>query len=101
MDIILLSMIFLPLTIIPFKWREFENSDWCFNVFYLMYSLALITTSDLPQYHRITSFYIGIPMIAYIAYLFPEWQDHYPDKVIKIISFTGLTVTFIALIAIF
>lgn len=96
-----MELVFLPLLIVLFQWRNFARPEWGFTAFYLVYAVLLITNSEIPTNSRISSFYLGIPAAAYVTFIFPELYTRYPESAMRVLSVVGLSVALIALLVIF
>ncbi|SIO93331.1 hypothetical protein VSP9026_00990 [Vibrio spartinae] len=90
--------VFLPLIIVPFRWKSFDLSQWRFTAYYLLYAITLAQFYPLPVSSDLASFYLGIPAICYISFLFPNLQNYYPESAVRMISIIGLSGTFITLL---
>ncbi|MGS0681152.1 hypothetical protein ACVBIO_19190 [Shewanella sp. 0m-8] len=95
-----MELIFLPLLIVLVKYKHYARAEWLFTLFFLVYALAL-TTLTLPPNSRLGSFYIGIPSISYLFYIYPDIQTQYPTSVIRVLSTLGVCTAFIALLVFF
>ncbi|GIU13374.1 hypothetical protein [Shewanella sp. MBTL60-007] len=95
-----MALIFLPLILVLFKYREFGRSEWLFSGFFLVYGLALMG-AEVPPSSRIGGLYLGVPSISYFFYLFPEVQTQYSSSVIRSLSLLGVVIAFIALLLFF
>ncbi|GIU16850.1 MULTISPECIES: hypothetical protein [unclassified Shewanella] len=95
-----MELIFLPLLIVPFKYKQFGRSEWYFTLFFLAYAVTL-TTLTLPLNSRLGSFYIGIPSFSYFFYMYPEIQTQYSSTVLRSLSFFGVVSAFVALVVFF
>lgn len=95
------ELVFLPLTILVYKWKNYDLYDWLFTVFYVIYAFTFVMTDELPLNARIGSFYLGIPALSYCAFVFSEFQSHYSIYTIKMMSALGLSTALISLLIIF
>lgn len=94
-------VVWLPLVILAFKWKEYNKYDWCFTFLYILYAWLLVIEVDIPLSSRIGSFYLGVPALSYVAFIFPALQHALNEKVVRILSALGLTSALIALLVIF
>ncbi|EJK2100778.1 hypothetical protein ACXA2F_003477 [Vibrio cholerae] len=95
------ELVFLPLTILVYKWKNYDLYDWLFTVFYVIYAFTFVMRDELPLNARIGSFYLGIPALSYCAFVFSEFQLHYSVYTIKVMSALGLSAALISLLIIF
>lgn len=95
------ELVFLPLTILVYKWKNYDLYDWLFTVFYVIYAFTFVMTDELPLNARIGSFYLGIPALSYCAFVFSKFQSHYSIYTIKVMSALGLSTALISLLIIF
>lgn len=93
-------LIFLPLLLVLFKYREFGRFEWLFSGLFLAYGVTLIG-ADVPPNSRLGGLYLAVPSIAYFFYLFPEIQTQYPSSVIRCLSLLGVVTAVIALLLFF
>ncbi|SMS00094.1 hypothetical protein VIM7927_01335 [Vibrio mangrovi] len=90
--------VFLPLMIVLFQWKSFEIRQWQFTAYYLLYAIVLTTLYQQPISPYLGSFYLGIPAMSYISFLFPGLQSYYPESAVRMVSVAGLSITFLVLI---
>lgn len=93
-------LIFLPLLLVLFKYREFGRFEWLFSGLFLAYGLTLIG-ADVPPSSRLGGLYLAVPSISYFFYLFPEVQTQYSAPVVRSLSLLGVGSAFIALLFFF
>ncbi|SHG15586.1 hypothetical protein SAMN02745781_04105 [Vibrio gazogenes DSM 21264] len=90
--------VFLPLMIVPFRWKSFDISQWRFTVYYLLYAISFMQFYHAPLSPYLGSFYLGIPAICYVSFLFPNLQNYYPESAVRMLSIMGLSMAFAALL---
>ncbi|MBL4913410.1 hypothetical protein L2719_01805 [Shewanella schlegeliana] len=95
-----MALIFLPLLLVLFKYRDFERLEWLFTGLFLAYGVALMG-AEVPPSSRLGGLYLAVPSISYFFYLFPEIQTQYSISVIRVLSMLGVCTAFIALIVFF
>ncbi len=95
------GLVFFPLLILVFKWRTYSKYDWAFTLYYLLYALILVLAKDIPLNSRIGLFYLCVPALSYVVFMFPELQGSLSETAIKIWSALGLFSALIALLVIF
>ncbi|MCG9730482.1 hypothetical protein L1D44_11560 [Shewanella sp. Isolate13] len=93
-------LIFLPLLLVLFKYRELGRFEWLFSGLFLVYGLALMG-AQVPLSSRLGGLYLAVPSISYFFYLFPEVQTQYSMAVLRSLSFLGVVTAFVALILFF
>lgn len=96
-----MALIFIPFVSLFFVWRDLHRTEWIGTFYFLVYAIYLTFFVELPDHHRIGSFAIGVPFASYMAILFPSWQQEYPEGVLQVLGFGGITVTFISLLVLF
>ncbi len=97
----MMELVFLPLSILVFKWRTCSKYDWVFTLYYLTYSLILVVAKEIALNSRVGLFYLGVPAFSYVAFMLPELQNAMSENVVKVWSALGLSVAIIALLIIF
>ena len=95
-----MELVILPLLILPFRWKNYDLYDWAFTVFYVSYACFLVT-ADLPQNTRLSDFYLGIPAFSYVAFIFSDWQTHYPEQFVRVLGGVGVSIAYISLLVFF
>lgn len=90
--------VFLPLMIVLFRWKSFDISQWRFTAYYVLYAIMLTYFYHRPLSPDLGSFYLGIPAICYVSFLFPNLQNYYPESAVRMLSIMGLSVTFVTLL---
>ncbi|RBO14613.1 hypothetical protein DSL61_16370 [Vibrio cholerae] len=95
------ELVFLPLIILVFNWKNYDLYDWLFTVFYVIYAFTFVMTDEIPLNTRIGSFYLGIPALSYCVFVLSEFQSNYSVYTIKLMSALGLSAALISLLIIF
>ncbi|ENM3860955.1 hypothetical protein ACPFTZ_001899 [Vibrio cholerae] len=95
------ELVFLPLIILVFNWKNYDLYNWLFTVFYVIYAFTFLMTDEIPLNARIGSFYLGIPALSYCVFVLSEFQSHYSVYTIKLMSALGLSAALISLLIIF
>lgn len=95
------ELVFLPLIILVFNWKNYDLYDWLFTVFYVIYTFTFLMTDEIPLNARIGSFYLGIPALSYCVFVLSEFQSNYSVYTIKLMSALGLSAALISLLIIF
>ncbi|WNJ94308.1 hypothetical protein RND59_09015 [Vibrio ruber] len=90
--------VFLPLMIVPFRWKSLNTSQWLFTAYYLSYAITFAYFYHQPLSPYLGSFYLGIPAICYVSFLFPNLQNYYPESAVRTLSVMGLSMAFVVLL---
>lgn len=97
----LIYLVFLPLALTLLSWQRHRYYDWLFIVYYFIYAVSLVTSNDIGHSSRLGAFYLGVPAVCYVLFLFPELVDNGEEKTIKIMCLLGISIAFGTMLFIF
>ncbi|MFC3024930.1 hypothetical protein ACFODT_14020, partial [Vibrio zhugei] len=81
--------------------QQLASSSTYFHECRTYYLKSGVTSNDIGHSSRLGAFYLGVPAVCYVLFLFPELVDNGEEKTIKIMCLLGISIAFGTMLFIF
>ncbi|TKF27687.1 hypothetical protein [Enterovibrio norvegicus] len=94
-------LLFLPCLALAFVWSERDYRHYLLSAFYIGYALYLSFGVELPAHSRLGMFYIAMPSIGFLGFLFPSAISVLPSSLVRVAGIACIAIPWFGLLLLF
>lgn len=94
-------LLFVPCLAVAFVWSERDYRHYLVSAFYMGYAFFLMFGIELPAHSRLGLFYIAIPSLGFLGFLFPSAVSALPSSLVRVAGLVCIAIPWLSLLIFF